>query len=180
MSVGLIVGSGFRRLGLEVLDERLVETPYGRPSGPLLTIGVGERHVLAFARHGPDHGLAPHAVNYRANVWALHEAGVDQCIATNAVGTIAPGFSPGDLAVPDQLIDYTSGRECSFGGPGGGGVVHAEFTEPFDPVLRGRLATAVAECGYTVHAGVYGITSISTCTPSRRNASTCSFTKIPR
>lgn len=157
MSAGLIVGSGFRRLGLEVLDEQTIETPYGAPSGPLLTVRLGGRDVLAIARHGPDHVIAPHAVNYRANVWALHEAGVDQCIATNVVGTIAPGFSPGDLAVPDQLIDYTSGRDSSFGGPSGG-VVHVEFTEPFDPVLRGRLATAVAECGYAVHAGVYGVT----------------------
>lgn len=157
MSVGLIVGSGFRRLGLDVLEERLVETPYGVPSSPLLMLRVGGRRVIGIARHGPEHGIPPHAVNYRANIWALHEAGVAQCVATNVVGTIAPGFAPGDLAVPDQVIDYTSGRESSFGGPDGG-VLHVEFTEPFDPILRGRLASAVAECGYSVRAGIYGVT----------------------
>lgn len=155
--LGLIVGSGFRRLGLNVLEEHAVDTPYGAPSGPLLTVRIAGVTALGLARHGPTHSIAPHEVNYRANVWALHAAGVTTCIATNAVGTIAAGFTPGELAVPDQLIDYTSGRESSFGGADGG-VAHIEFTEPFDPALRGRLASALAESGQPVHAGVYGVT----------------------
>jgi purine nucleoside phosphorylase len=81
---------------------------------------------------------------------------VRTCIGLNVVGAIAPGFAPGDLAVPDQLIDYTWGRAGTFGAAGT--VVHVDFTEPFDAVLRGRLARAVTDCGYAVHGGTYGVT----------------------
>ena len=154
--MGLIVGSGFESLGLEIAARSPTKTPYGEPSSPVLTLRIGEQRVACIARHGERHGLAPHEINYRANLWALHERGVRTCIGVNAVGAIAPGFAPRDLAVPDQLIDYTWGRASTFGGDGK--VVHVDFTEPFDAVLRGRLAAAIADCGYQVRGGTYGVT----------------------
>jgi len=155
-SVGLIVGSGYETLGFEVAARSPTKTPYGEPSSPVLTVRIGEQGVACIARHGERHALAPHEINYRANLWALHERGVRTCIGVNAVGAIAPGFAPGDLAVPDQLIDYTWGRAATFGGDGR--VVHVDFTEPFDPALCGRLAAAAADCGYGVRRGTYGAT----------------------
>jgi len=154
---GLIVGSGYVKLGLQVVDSQAVDTPYGAASSPLLKAEIAGQPVLCIARHGEAQTIAPHEVNYRANVWALWEAGVRCCIGVNIVGAIAPDFEPGQLAIPDQLIDYTSGRQSSFGGTGGE-VVHIEFSEPFDAELRGRLALALSACGQPVHHGIYGVT----------------------
>jgi 5'-methylthioinosine phosphorylase len=156
-SCALIVGSGFEQLGLEVLTRSPTKTPYGEPSSPVFTVGIGAARVACIARHGEGHALAPHEINYRANLWALQQRGVRTCIGVNTVGAIAAGLRPGELAVPDQLIDYTSGRVSTFGGAGAP-VVHADFTEPFSPVLRGRIAAAIADRGYPLHAGTYGVT----------------------
>ena len=157
LSVALIVGSGFEQLGLDVLARSPAKTPYGAPSGAVLTVACGGEPLLCLARHGETHAIAPHEVNYRANAWALQQHGATRCVAVNAVGAIAPGFMPGDLAVPDQLIDYTYGRVATFGSSDGS-VRHVEFTEPFDPILRGRLAAAVYDCGFGARAGTYGVT----------------------
>jgi len=156
-TVALIVGSGFAQLGLEVLTRSPTKTPYGEPSSPVLTVRIGERRLACIARHGEQHAFAPHEINYRANIWALQQRGVRTCIALNTVGAIAPGFLPGELAVPDQLIDYTSGRAATFAAAGGP-VVHVDFTEPFAPLLRGRVAAAIVACGYSVRGGTYGVT----------------------
>jgi purine nucleoside phosphorylase len=153
----LIVGSGFDRLGLHVLTRSPTKTPYGEPSSAVLTVELGGARLACIARHGEPHTFAPHEINYRANLWALQQRGVKTCIAINTVGAIAPGFLPGELAVPDQLIDYTHGRVSSFSG-GGTPVRHVDFTEPFDPELRGRIAAAIAESGWRVNGGTYGVT----------------------
>lgn len=156
--LGLIVGSGFRRLGIELEPQSTPEGPFGAPSSPLLALTLGARRWLCIARHGETHAIAPHEVNYRANVWALHEAGVRRAVGVNVVGAIEPGLVPGGFAVPDQLIDYTAGREATFGPDAMGAVRHIDFTEPFDPVLRGRLVEALHERGLTARAGTYGVT----------------------
>jgi purine nucleoside phosphorylase len=153
----LIVGSGFDRLGLKVLTRSPTKTPYGDPSSPVFTVRIGAARVACIARHGEGHVYAPHEINYRANLWALHQRGIRTCIGVNTVGAIATEFLPGELAVPEQLIDYTSGRAATFGSAGAA-VVHAEFAEPFAPVLRGRLAAAMADCAYPPRAGTYGVT----------------------
>lgn len=156
--VGLIVGSGASELGLDVEARSQSKTPYGQPSSALLRSRLGGRSVLWIARHGESGGIAPHAVNYRANIWALYQHGVRRCVAVNAVGIIVEKhFVPGGLAVPEQLIDYTWGREHSFDEPGER-VSHVEFTEPFDIELRERLEAAVADDGTPVARGVYGVT----------------------
>jgi 5'-methylthioinosine phosphorylase len=154
--LALIAGSGFAKLDLTVVARSPTKTPFGDPSSPVLTVALGARRIACIVRHGEHHPLAPHEINYRANLWALQQRGVRQCVGINTVGAIARGFAPGDLAVPDQLIDYTHGRIASYSG--GGRVVHVDFAEPFEPLLRGRLATAVAECGFGTRAGTYGVT----------------------
>ena len=153
----LIVGSGFERLGFEVLARSPTKTPYGEPSSAVLTLNVNGARVPCIARHGEEHHLAPHEINYRANLWALEQRGVRACVAINTVGAIDASFVPGQLAVPDQLIDYTHGRLSTFGGAGAP-VRHIEFDEPFSPLMRGRIAAAAVDCGYSVRAGTYGVT----------------------
>ena len=156
-TLGLIVGSGFDRLGFEVLTRSPTKTPYGEPSSAVLTIAIGGARVACIVRHGEGHVLAPHEINYRANVWALEQRGVRRCVGINTVGAIDAAFAPGELAVPDQLIDYTHGRAATYGGAGAP-VRHIEFTEPFAPLLRGTLASAAADRGLAVRAGTYGCT----------------------
>jgi purine nucleoside phosphorylase len=157
--IGLIIGSGAGKLGLQIEARSPAKTPYGEPSSPVLRLKIGGRSVLAIARHGESNNIPPHAVNYRANTWVLREHGVSQCIAVNAVGIITAGtFEPGGLAVPDQLIDYTWGREHTFDDGSRGALRHVEFTEPFDAVLRGRLAAVAAESAAAEGRGVYGVT----------------------
>jgi 5'-methylthioinosine phosphorylase len=155
--MALIVGSGFERLGLEVLARSPTKTPYGEPSSAVFTVAIRGVRVSCIARHGEQHGLAPHEINYRANVAALKQRGVTACVGVNTVGAIDAALAPGELAVPDQLIDYTHGRASSFGG-GGERVVHIDFGEPFSAALRGRLAAGAARCGFAVRAGTYGVT----------------------
>lgn len=156
--IGLIVGSGLPRLDLDVVERSQVDTPYGSTSSPLLTVSFGGRPVTALARHGEGKGIPPHEVNYRANLWALHRRGVRRCVAINVVGSIDEDFRPGGLAVPDQLIDYTWGRESTFSNADTG-VVHVEFAEPFDPQLRRAVLDAGAAAGLDVRdGGVYGVT----------------------
>jgi 5'-methylthioinosine phosphorylase len=156
-STGLIVGSGFDALPLEIVARSPTKTPYGPPSSAILTALIGGERVACIVRYGETHAIAPHEVNYRANVWALYQHGARRCIGVNVVGAIAPDFEPGELAVPRQLIDYTSGRSATFGAAGGR-VSHVEFAEPFDTTLRSRVAAAVSAAGFRFHEGVYGVT----------------------
>ncbi len=153
----LIAGSGFAQLGFEVVTRSPTKTPYGEPSSAVLTVKIGDARVACIVRHGEEHTLAPHEINYRANLWALHQRGVRACIGLNTVGAIARALLPGDLAVPEQLIDYTHSRDATFGGAGSP-VRHVDFTQPFAPVLRGRIAAGVAECGFNMCSGTYGVT----------------------
>src|SRR5690606_1137617 len=155
--IGLIVGSGFDRLGLKVVARSPAKTPYGAPSSAVLTVEVAGVRALCIARHGEDHAFAPHEINYRANVWALAESGVTRCIAFNTVGAIGPELLPCGLAVPQQLIDYTTGRAGTFGGDGKP-VVHIDFTDPFAPEPRAQIATAPQAAGFAPVGGVYGVT----------------------
>lgn len=156
-AIGLIVGSGFESLGLAVTSRSPTKTPYGTPSSPVLAVTIGATQIACIARHGENHAIPPHAVNYRANIWSLYQHGVRQCLAINAVGAIDASFSPSTLAVPDQLIDYTWGREHTFFA-GDGTLEHIEFSEPLDPEIRGRMADAIAAAGGSVRAGTYGVT----------------------
>ena len=156
-SVALIVGSGFAHLNFDLRTHEPINTPFGATSSPILQLTLNDTEISVIARHGLTHEWAAHAVNYRANIWALRELGIRQCVAFNVVGGIADALTPGVLAVPHQLIDYTWGRESSFGAPDGG-VVHAELTEPFSPVVRAVIEKACQASQIPVHRGIYAVT----------------------
>ena len=145
--LAVIGGTGLTRLsGLEIEEEQVVDTPYGPPSSPLYHGRLGDVPVSFLARHGPQHTIPPHRINYRANVWALREHAAETVLAVAAVGGIAPDPPPGGLCVPDQLIDYTWGRAQTFHDDFTGGIVHVDFTRPYCERLRQAvLAAARAE-----------------------------------
>ena len=140
--LGVIGGSGLYGLSASG-RQKAVSTPWGPASGPTVIHEVGGG-VAFIARHGTDHSIAPHRVNYRANVHALREAGCDRVLAVSSVGGIAPACQPGKLVVPDQLIDYTWGREMTFQGEGDA-VRHFDFTDPYSPDWRGKVTGALSE-----------------------------------
>lgn len=157
--LGIIGGTGLTSLkGLEIVRREVVNTPYGEPSGPLTRGRYMGREVLFLARHGYGSNIPPHRVNYRANIWALKHAGIDQLIAVNAVGGIREDLQPMDIVIPHQIIDYTWSRGHTFFEDDLQRVVHIDFTEPYCAALRNLLIEGVKSCK-SVHAGgVYGAT----------------------
>ncbi|TFD29424.1 MTAP family purine nucleoside phosphorylase [Cryobacterium cryoconiti] len=139
----VIGGSGLYRLFDGGIDASVdVATPYGPTSAPI-TIGVRAGQRVAFLpRHGGDHSVAPHLINYRANIWALASLGVTAVISSSAVGGVSPEYPPGRLVVTDQFIDRTSARADTFFDQGT--VAHLAAADPFDPALR-RLAIGALE-----------------------------------
>ena len=152
--LAIIGGSGLTRLeDLEIIQRRVVRTPYGELSGPLVYGRLRGREVIFLARHGPGHTIPPHLVNYRANLWALRDAGVSHVIAVAAVGAIAGDLPPGGIAFPDQIIDYTYGRAHTFFDEDFAPVTHIDFTEPYCPDLRAVLVEAAARVGIPARDG---------------------------
>lgn len=160
-TVAVIGGTGMNQWpGLKIARQQLVDTPYGVPSAPLLHGRVDGVRAVFLARHGEGHKVPPHAINYRANLWALREAGVHRVIAISAVGGIAGWLAPGEIALPEDVIDYTYGRAHTFvDGTLGSLAAHADFTYPYTPSLRERLIEAAGQAGVTLAgAGVLGVT----------------------
>jgi purine nucleoside phosphorylase len=119
----------------------------------------GEKQVLVLPRHGDDHTLPPHAINYRANVVALKEAGADSILALNTVGAISDKCGPGGLAVPSQIIDYTWGRAHTIYDGSDDDFDHIDFTQPFSASLRVALLSAADAAGIDCYdGGVYAAT----------------------
>jgi len=145
-------------VGLAVTHRRVVRTPYGEPSGPLSFGKVLGRPVVFLARHGDGHTIAPHQVNYCANLWALQEQEVEAIVSVASVGGIRPDLAPGTIVIPDQIIDYTWGRRSTYF-EGDAPVTHVDFTEPYTRDLRARLLAAAGACGEPVCDGaVYATT----------------------
>ena len=155
---GLIIGSGWEDLpGKDPGAE--VGTAYGKPSAPVHRLQFGEFQVLTLARHGEGHSLPPHVINYRANVLALKVLGADAVIGLNTVGVVTGVRESGQIAIPDQLLDYTWGREHTIYDGRRGKVEHIDFTEPFSDGLRRDLLAAAAKAGVDCHdGGVYAAT----------------------
>jgi 5'-methylthioinosine phosphorylase len=157
--LAIIGGSGLSQLsGLEIVRREVVRTPYGEPSCPI-TIGRLKGKPTAFlARHGYGHTIAPHAINYRANLWALKQEGAVGIVSVAAVGGIAGDCGPGTLVLPHQIIDYTWGRKHTFF-EGEAPVTHVDFTEPYSPELRAAILAAAGECREAMRdGGVYAAT----------------------
>ena len=158
--LAIVGGSGLTRLSTLTDTRRIsARTAFGEPSGPLTLGRIGAREVLFLARHGDAHSIAPHQVNYRANIQALKDAGATQIAAVATVGGIRRGFGPGTLVVPHQIIDYTWGRASTFFEGPGARVTHVDFTEPYTAALRARILAAAQACGEAVaDGGCYGTT----------------------
>jgi 5'-methylthioinosine phosphorylase len=154
----IIGGTGLEQMdGVEEVQRHLLETPFGKPSSSLIEVIFEGKQVLFLSRHGEDHSIPPHKINYRANLWALKEFGVESVVGVAAVGGITAATGPGQVVIPDQIIDYTWGREHTFfDGPE---VEHIDFTTPYCKVLReSLLSAATADNVDVVSVATYGAT----------------------
>ncbi|MEW6690739.1 MAG: S-methyl-5'-thioinosine phosphorylase [Pseudomonadota bacterium] len=158
--LAIIGGSGLAQFeGLAHVRQKTVHTRYGDTSAALRFGRIGSAEVVFLARHGEGHTIAPHQVNYRANIWALKEQGVREIVAVATVGGIRKEFGPGALVVPDQIIDYTWGRPSTFFEGAGAKVTHIDFTQPYSTPLRARILDAARACGEAIAPrGVYAAT----------------------
>lgn len=148
-SFGLIAGSGLDGIpGLDVAESLKMATPFGDPSSDYGKGRLADKDVVLLARHGPEHRIQPQRINYRANLWGFRELGVERIISVSAAGGIRSGMRPGNLALPDQIIDITSGRKSTF--YDAEEVVHVDLTEPYCPDLRSHVLAASDRCGVPV------------------------------
>jgi 5'-deoxy-5'-methylthioadenosine phosphorylase len=159
-STAIIGGTGLTSLyNLEISRREMVQTPFGVPSGPLTWGVLSGVEVVFLARHGYGHTIPPHRVNFRANVWALKQAGAERIIAVNAVGGIAADMAPARLVVPDQIIDYTWSRQNTYFEDGLQTVVHIDFTQPYCQSLRERIISGAKDINLDVADGAtYAVT----------------------
>jgi len=150
--LAIIGGTGVYQPGiLDDVREEVVTTKYGRAK---VAVGFYEGLEVAFmARHGAGHSLPPHLVNYRANIAALRELGVERVVATAAVGSLNLDMKPGDFVLVDQFLDFTKGRPATFYDGGEAGVVHCDMTVPYCPALREVLARVADSRGWKIHQG---------------------------
>lgn len=151
-TVAIIGGSGLYQMldGGETFE---VGTPYGSPSGPITIAPVGDTTVAFLSRHGQRHELPPHGVNYRANAWALRELGVRRVLAPCAVGSLDASLGPGALVVPDQLVDWTTGRTQTFHDRFDNGPLHASFADPYCHEVRIAALSAAHRQDWAVRDG---------------------------
>ncbi len=158
--LAIIGGSGLTQLSnFEITHRQVMRTPYGEPSG-VLTFGLINQHEVMFiARHGYGHTIPPHLVNYRANMWALHEQGAKRVVSVASVGGIRADLQPGMIVVPDQIIDYTHGRAYTYFDARDKPVTHIDFTLPYCVKLRSQLLEAARQAKEKfLDGGVYAAT----------------------
>ncbi len=158
--LAIIGGSGLTTLSnLDVSHREVVRTPYGEASGALVFGQICGKPAVFLPRHGYGHTIPPHKVNYRANIWALHHHNVTGIISVASVGGIRGDLQPGDIVLPNQIIDYTWGRSSTFFDGNGTPVHHVDFTEPYDAELSRRILAAGKDLGVEVKVNaVYAAT----------------------
>lgn len=146
--IGVFGGSGFYEL-LDDPREHKVNTPFGAPSSPVMIGEIGGRTVAFLPRHGKDHSLPPHMINYRANLWAMKDLGVQRIIGPNACGSLQAHVEPGHFVICDQFVDRTWGRKDTFfDGPI---TTHVSAADPYCPIMREAAVDKARELGITVH-----------------------------
>ncbi len=160
MTLAIIGGTGLTRIeDLRITGRQTVDTPFGSPSADYVSGELNGKQLVFLARHGDPHRIPPHKINYRANIWGLKELGVTEIIAVAAVGGIGKTMGPGRIAIPDQIIDYSYGREHTFFANDLEYVTHVDFTEPYSPALRKRIIQAANHAGIEAAVrGTYGCT----------------------
>ena len=149
--IGIIGGTGLYRMeGLEVTHSSEIDTPFGRPSGPVMRGRLAGRDIAFLPRHGLHHNLLPGEINFRANIWALKSVGVRTIIGVSAVGSLREAIRPGDLALPSQYLDFTKGlRAASFFGKGL--VAHVSTAHPTCPQTEALIARVAESLGQPIH-----------------------------
>ncbi len=173
-TTAIIGGSGLTQpASLKIISQQQIETPYGAPSSACTLGEIYGQKVIFIARHGDPHTIAPHKINYRANIWALKQAGAEQIIAVAAVGGITAEMHPARIAIPKQIIDYSYGREHTFFAEDEQAVQHIDFSYPYDEALRQRLIQSAANLDIQTE-GVYG------CTQGPRLESAAEITRMQR
>ena len=155
--LGIIGGTGLTQLdNLTVIRRQIARTPYGESSQPLIFGEIAGEEVVFLARHGGGHSIPPHAVNYRANIWALHSVGVTHLLAVATVGGISSDLKAGDIVLPNQILDYTHGRKNTYHDGIELPVKHIDFTEPYSNLLRQLCKQAAINISQALHdGGVY-------------------------
>jgi 5'-methylthioinosine phosphorylase len=158
--LAIIGGTGLSQLAdLKIIKSDSLSTPYGAPSADFITGELSGKEVIFLARHGNPHSIAPHKINYCANIWGLKQLGVDNIIAVAAVGGIMPEMIPTHIIIPDQIIDYSYGRKHTFFEGQGDPVTHIDFSYPYSQTLRARLIHAAKQAGISISPiGTYGCT----------------------
>ena len=158
--LAIIGGTGLTQLSaLKIIKHDKLTTPYGLPSADFITGELNQKEVIFLARHGNPHTIAPHKINYRANIWGLKQLGVEQIIAVAAVGGITDEMTPAHIAIPDQIIDYSYDRKHTFFEDENYPVTHIDFTYPYSQKLRSALITAAAKANIKISPiGTYGCT----------------------
>ncbi len=156
----VVGGTGLSEIdGIEILRRETIETPFGQPSSDILIGRVYGVEVAFLARHGKNHTIPPHKINYRANIRALKEIGIKSILAVAAVGGIGSKMAPGKVAFPNQIIDYTYGRPATFFEENLEQVSHIDFSFPYSEAIRSKLVSAAHSAGINaIEKGVYGCT----------------------
>lgn len=152
VDLGIIGGTGIYQINeVTIKDEIKIETPFGNPSAPIIIGEIGGRSIAFLARHGQGHVIPPSDINYRANIYALKKLGIKSIIAISACGSLREDFAPGDIVIPDQIIDFTKDRERTFFEKGL--VAHVSSADPFCAHLSDLLYDITINTGVTVHKG---------------------------
>ena len=158
--LAIIGGQGVSELAsLKITHRQVMRTPYGEPSGAFLFGMLNQHEVIFLARHGFGHTIPPHLVNYRANLWALREQGVNHVVSIATVGGIRADLVPGAIVVPDQIIDYTHGRDATFYDTRDAIYTNANFAQPYCSKLRGHILKSASIARQPcLDGGVYAAT----------------------
>lgn len=157
--LAIIAGTGFKQIkGLEITATKQLETPFGKPSALYIFGVVGKREIIFLARHGSPHAFLPHEINYRANIWGLKKLGVTDIVAISSVGGINKTMPPAHIVIPNQIIDYSYGRQQTFADKLEE-VTHIDFTFPYNEQLRTRLIHAAKKEKLSIStSATYGCT----------------------
>lgn len=176
MTIAIIGGTGLSQMsGLTIASTQQLETPFGNPSAEYLHGNLNGKEIIFLARHGKSHTIPPHKINYRANIWGLKELGVTEIIAVAAVGGITSAMAPAHIVIPDQIIDYSYGREHTFFADNFEALNHIDFTFPYNVHTRKRLMRAAKENNIAVSStATYG------CTQGPRLESAAEITRMER
>lgn len=161
VKTAIIGGSGCYSLmdDFKIIRREMIQTPYGEPSGRVIHAELFGKPLAFIARHGDRHSIAPHKINYRANIGVLKKLGIQQIIAVNAIGGIHKKLAPQNISIPDQIIDYSYGRAFTFFEKDLSEAIHIDFSYPYDEAIRQALIKAAKESGIDVMThGTYGCT----------------------